>query len=90
MYERNTTVINQSGLHARPAAIFVNEAKKYASRITVRNLNTGRDADAKSMLKILTLSMVRQTPVCVRAEGEDEQQAVDSLITLIDSGCGEG
>lgn len=89
MYESKTTVINRSGLHARPAAIFVSEAKKYASQITVKNLTTGKSADAKSMLKLLTLSILTQTPVCISAQGNDEQQAVENLITLINAGCGE-
>ena len=91
MYTRQTTVINQTGLHARPASDFVAEAKKFASKITIRNLSE-QDAEAvnaKSIVRILSEGFGPGTNVEISAEGEDETAAVDALIALIDSGFGE-
>ena len=89
MYQKHTCVVNASGLHARPATGFANCAKQYQSQITVENENTGKSADAKSVLRLMTLALVKGTPVTVRAEGEDEQRAVDELVAFIEAGAGE-
>ena len=92
MYTKRTTVINRTGLHARPASVFTNAAKGFESRITIRNLSL-KDEDnvgnAKSIISVLTLAMVRGSEVELTAEGPDEQQAVDALVELIDGGFGE-
>ena len=88
MYQRKTTIINRTGIHARPASVFVNEAKKFQSNITICNLSLNEQnntANAKSIIKVLTLG----SEVEVSAEGVDEKEAVDVLIELIDSGFGE-
>jgi len=92
MYERTTTILNPSGLHARPAATFVAAAKKYQSKIKICNLSVNKDktGDAKSMIHLMTMNLVKGSEVSLCAEGEDEQAAVDGLIALIESGCGEG
>jgi phosphocarrier protein len=91
MYAQQTTVINQTGLHARPASDFVTEAKKYASKITIRNLSddSAVAVNAKSIVRILSEGMGPGTNVEISAEGEDETAAVDGLIALINSGFGE-
>ncbi len=91
MYTQQTTVVNQTGLHARPASDFVTEAKKYASKITIRNLSddTANAVNAKSIVRILSEGMGPGTKVEISAEGEDETAAVDGLVALIDSGFGE-
>jgi len=89
IFERKTTIINKSGLHARPAATFVSESKKFDSTIMITNLDTGMSADAKSILLILTLSLTKGTNVAISAEGSDEVEAVNQLISLIDIGVGE-
>lgn len=92
MYTRKTTVINRTGLHARPASVFTNAAKQFASRISIRNLSLKEEdnvANAKSIISVLTLAMVRGSEIELTADGPDEQQAVDSLIALIDGGFGE-
>ncbi len=89
MYEKSTTVINETGLHARPASTFISATKNYSSKITIKNLDSGKSADAKSILMVLSLGLVKGTPVSICAEGDDEVEAVDSLIDLIDSGFGE-
>ena len=90
MIVRETTVINPSGLHARPAANFVSAAGKYASAIRIRNLTAdSRPVNAKSMLMLLSLSLVTGTRIELSADGADEREAAEALIALIDSGCGE-
>jgi phosphocarrier protein len=89
MYEKQTVVVNTSGLHARPAAIFVSKAKQFQSNITITNLQNGKSADAKSVLRLMMLVLVKGTPVSISAEGEDEQEAVDELTAFMDAGAGE-
>lgn len=92
MYQRKTTVINRTGIHARSASVFVNEAKKFQSNITICNLSLNEQnntANAKSIIKVLTLALSQGLEVEVSAEGVDEKEAVDALIELIDSGFGE-
>jgi len=91
MYAKQTTVINETGLHARPASEFVAEAKKFASKITIQNLSKegAAPANAKSMIRLLAEGLAKGTQVEIAANGEDEVAAVDALVALIDSGFGE-
>ena len=89
MYTQEITVKNEVGLHARPASVFVAATKGYSSKITIKNLKTGKQADAKSILMLLTLALSKGTEVSLTADGEDEVKAVDELVALIDSGFGE-
>ena len=91
MYSKQTTIANVTGLHARPASDFIAAANKFKSDITIRRLQ-GEDleeANAKSIVHLLTLGLSQGENVEIRAEGEDEQATVDSLIALIDSKFGE-
>ena len=77
---------------ACPASQFTNAAKAFDSRISIRNLSLKEQdniANAKSIISVLTLALVQGSEVELTAEGPDEQQAVDSLIELIDGGFGE-
>ncbi len=91
MVTRQTEVLNKSGIHARPASVLVNEAKRFESRITIRNLNRTNmeSVNAKSMVMVLSLEAVKGTNVAVSAEGKDEREAVDALIELINNGMNE-
>ena len=91
MYRKNTVVTNRTGLHARPASDFIQVAKKFSSKITIMNLEAPEDGpvNAKSIVMLLSLGLSMGTHVEIAAEGEDEEQAVKSLIDFIDSGCGE-
>jgi phosphocarrier protein len=91
MTSRTITIINPSGLHARPASEFVAEAKKFGSSITIRDLSdeNGEAVNAKSIVMLLTLGIGPGTKVEITAEGPDEEEAVGSLISLIESGFGE-
>lgn len=81
MYQKEVTIIAPNGLHTRPAAQFVKEAKAFNSDITVSS--NGKSASAKSLFKLQTLGLVQGTVITISAEGDDEQQAVDHLVKLV-------
>ena len=84
-------VVNKSGLHARPANLLVETAGRFKSRITVENLDRGsRPVDAKSILMLLTAGVQQGHRIRLTADGEDEDQAIETLSELIRSGLGEG
>jgi len=81
---------NPSGLHARPAAMFVRTAGAHRATIRVRNLSRGdKEADAKSLLGVLGLGVSRGHRIQVSADGEGEDAAIEALQTAIESGLGE-
>ncbi|QIN78550.1 HPr family phosphocarrier protein [Rubrobacter marinus] len=81
MVEKEAVVGPEAGLHARPAANFVKKAKQFDSEIKV--VKGGREANAKSTLKIMTLGAKKDDRILIRAEGEDAEAAVDALVELI-------
>lgn len=81
MVEKEATVVPEAGLHARPAARFVKEAKNYSSDIVV--VKGDQEVNAKSSLKLMTLGAKHGERVVVRAEGEDEAAAVDALVAIL-------
>jgi phosphocarrier protein len=90
MITREVTIINPSGMHARPAANFVAAAAKFSSDIRIRNLDPhGSAVNAKSMLMLLTLALAKGKRAELTADGVDEAQAMETLVKLIESGCGE-
>lgn len=90
MYIRQTTVRNKSGLHARPAADFVKEAAKFKSTIKIgKKERPGAEVNAKSLVLVLSLSVMYGGLIEISAEGEDEHEAVDTLIAVVDSGFDE-
>ena len=89
MYSKRTVIKNKTGLHARPASEFIAMASKFQSRITVKKLSEDEDANAKSIVMLLSLGLAQGEEVEIVAKGEDEVEAVDKLIALIDSKFGE-
>lgn len=89
MYEKTVTVRNSAGLHARPAALFIAEAKKFESSITIGLVGGDKSVNAKSMVKLLTLGICKDQEVKLSAEGADETVAVDTLVAMIEGGFGE-
>lgn len=91
MYSRITTVKNPTGLHARPAAEVVSAAKKFKSSVKIRTITEENKApvNAKSIIMLLSLGASQGSQVEILAEGEDEKEAVDTMIELIDGGFGE-
>lgn len=90
MISKSVTIINVTGLHARPASEFVGKAKTFASKITIRNVTANHPAvNAKSIMRILGEGLSKGTLVEISADGEDESRAVEELVALIESGFGE-
>lgn len=83
MIEKTIRVMNKTGLHARPAAQFMDRARQFKSKITI--VKNGSMADAKSILGILSLGISQGTDIRIIIAGEDEQQAVDNLVELLNS-----
>jgi len=75
---------NQVGLHARPATFFIQKANEFKSTIWVEKEE--RRVNAKSLLGVLSLGIVGGTEIKIIADGEDENEAVESLIKLANSG----
>ena len=87
MYEKEVTVQNQVGLHARPATFFIQKANEFRSNIWVEKEE--RRVSAKSLLGVLSLGITRGTTIKIVAEGSDETTAVDALAALISSDFAE-
>ncbi|MDW8318197.1 MAG: HPr family phosphocarrier protein [Anaerolineae bacterium] len=84
------TVTHPVGLHARPAAKFVQTAARFSCSVRVANLTTGSPAvDAKSILRVLTLGVQQGHRIRVEAEGEGAEEALDALRALVESRFGE-
>lgn len=89
MTSQQVTLINASGLHARPASDFVKMAKSFTSKITVRNIDGGTAVNAKSIVMVLSQGLCKDMVVEIAADGEDEAAAVSALADLVRSGFGE-
>jgi phosphocarrier protein FPr len=87
MRELELTLRNPTGLHARPAKVFVNTAKQFESNIRVQHGE--KKVNAKSAISILTLGVGYGGQICVTAEGPDEEAAIEALRTAVESGLGE-
>ncbi len=88
MPEITVTILHPAGLHARPAALFVQTAARFASTVQVQLGE--RRANGKSILSILTLGAKQGASVTISAEGDDAEQALASLQALIESNFAEG
>lgn len=86
MQQASLKVMNEVGLHARPASEFVKRAAQFQSAIRVRNKTRSTHwVDAKSILSVLTLGVEKDHEIELTAEGPDEAQAIQSLCALIAS-----
>lgn len=87
MFQQEVTITNESGLHARPASIFVKEASKFKSNIKV--VKNDKEYNAKSIIGVLSMGAVKGDNILIIAEGEDEEEAIDALINLISENFNE-
>lgn len=83
MRSEKVTILNETGLHARPASIFVNTAAKFKSDLTIQKGE--KQVNAKSILAVLSLGVTKGTEITISAQGEDEDEAVCRLVELIQS-----
>lgn len=90
MIEQRIVVTNKVGLHARPASLFVQTANKYSATINVQNLSTLSDTvDAKSIIMVLTLGVLQNHELLLKADGLEAENAIHDLCQLIKSNFGE-
>ncbi len=87
MVYKDITVQNQVGLHARPATFFIQRANEFRSSIWVEKEE--RRANAKSLLGVLSLGVTGGTEIRIIADGLDENEAVEALSNLVNSGFAE-
>jgi phosphocarrier protein HPr len=81
MISKEVKVINRLGLHARPAIQFVQKANEFKCDITV--VKGERKANAKSISQLIALKIRQNDPILIEVQGEDEGQAIDTLIPLL-------
>jgi phosphocarrier protein len=87
MISRDVTITNTVGLHARPATFFIQKANSYRSSIWVERED--RRVNAKSLLGVLSLGIVKGTTITLIADGADEEEALSGLAELVDTGFNE-
>ena len=87
MFVKEVSVKNQVGLHARPATFFIQKVNEFKSSVWVEK--DERRVNAKSLLGVLSLGIVGGTTIRIMADGSDEEQAVDGLVKLVESGFAE-
>ena len=87
MVSNEVTVKNSVGLHARPATFFIQRANEFKSSVWAEK--DERRVNAKSLLGVLSLGIVKGTKISIIADGNDEEEAVKTLIELIESNFSE-
>ena len=83
MYVRDVVINNQVGLHARPATFFTQKAYEFKSTILIERDN--RSVNAKSLLGVLSMGIVKGMQITIIGDGTDEVEAVNTLCELIES-----
>lgn len=84
MVSKTIEITNETGLHTRPGNEFVSLAKTFSSQVEVENAE-GKRVKGTSLLKLLSLGIKKGTKVTVHAEGEDAEQAVEQLASLLEN-----
>ena len=81
MYKEDVILKNKTGLHARPASLFVREAAKFSSDIKI--IKDNKEYNAKSIMGILSMGAGQGDSITIQAAGEDAKEAIESLIQLV-------
>lgn len=84
MVKREMTITNNIGLHARPATFFIQKANTFKASVWIEK--DERKVNAKSLLGVLSLGIAKGMVVTIIADGEDEKEAVDGLVELVQTG----
>ena len=87
MFSKDVIVQNQVGLHARPATFFIQKANEFKASIWVEKEE--RRVNAKSLLGVLSLGIVKGTTITLIADGADEKEAVGALVEMVKDNFGE-
>jgi phosphocarrier protein len=88
MIEKQVTIVNKLGLHARAAAKLVSLASSYEAEIEL--MRDGRQVNGKSIMGVMMLAAGKDTPITLRVDGTDETEALEALEALIADKFGEG
>lgn len=84
MIKRDIKITNDMGLHARPAAVFIQHANKYKSNILISKENS--TVNAKSIMGVMALSVGNGDDIVIKADGVDENEAIEDLVDLLENG----
>jgi phosphocarrier protein HPr len=84
--ERTVTIASKSGLHARPAALFVQKAKEFQCQITLAK--NEKTANGKSILAVMALGAEQGQQITLQTEGADAQRALETLAALLEQDLG--
>jgi phosphocarrier protein HPr len=87
MPERSVQVVNEAGIHARPAAEIVKTAARFKSEVVI--IKDDLDVNAKSIMGVMMLAAECGSTVLLRAEGEDADAALEAIAGVIAAGFGE-
>ncbi|AOY76327.1 HPr family phosphocarrier protein [Clostridium formicaceticum] len=87
MLEKLMTIKNKTGIHARPAGKLVKEASKFQSDIVI--IKSDSEFNAKSIMNVMSMGARMGEKVTVRVSGEDEKEAFDAIVDLIERGFDE-
>jgi len=87
MYRVEVQIKDETGLHARPASLFVKEASRYSSDIKI--IKDGKEYNGKSIMGLLSMGAQKGDMIIIKAEGEDEKKAAEGLKLLISGGAAE-
>lgn len=87
MVKREMTITNNIGLHARPATFFIQKANTFKSSVWIEK--DERRVNAKSLLGVLSLGIAKGMVVTIIADGADENEAVNGLINLVQTGLAD-
>jgi phosphocarrier protein len=85
--EMTVKILNEQGLHARPASVFSKTASKFKSTVSIVH-GTGV-ANAKSIINIMSLGLKKGEEIKIIAEGTDEKEVIEALVTLVENKFGE-
>lgn len=87
MVSKTVVIKNEQGLHMRPAGVLARELKPFNSEINI--VFNGKKINAKSVMNIIAGCMKCGSEIVIECEGDDEQDALDKAVELIESGLGE-
>ena len=87
MVSQKVTIINSSGLHARPAGVLAKTAGKCRSEVKI--LANGKTIQAKSILNIMAAAIKKGPEVAIQCEGDTEVEDLKTIVELVESGLGE-
>ena len=87
MLEQTVTIQNRLGLHARACSVFVKEAAKYASHVSI--MRDGLEVNGKSILGVMMLAAEMGAQIVLRADGKDEKEALEALVRVVNDKFGE-